>query len=156
MTSKAKTVAQYLKELPADRREVIEAIRNTILKNLDKGFQETMQYGGIGYSVPHSTYPAGYHCDPKQPLPFAGIGNQKNHVGIYLICIYTDEKVYSEFVEGWKKSGKRLDMGKSCVRVKKLDDVALDVLGKTIKKVKVKQFIAMYEEGRKTFNRKKK
>ncbi len=155
MTSKAKTVAQYLKELPADRREVIEAIRNTIVKNLDKGFQETMQYGGIGYSVPHSIYPAGYHCDPKQPLPFAGIGNQKNHIGIYLICIYTDDKVQKEFVDGWKKSGKKLDMGKSCVRVRKLEDVPLNVLGKTIKRVTVKKFIASYEDGIKHLKKRK-
>jgi hypothetical protein len=146
MTSKAVTVAQYLKELPADRREAVEAIRNTILRNLDKGFQETIQYGGIGYSVPHSLYPAGYHCDPKQPLPFAGIGNQKNHIGVYLFCIYIDEGLQREFVEGWKKSGKKLEMGKSCVRVKKLDDVPLDLLGKTIKKVKLKDFVAMYEK----------
>ncbi len=145
MTSKATTVAQYLKELPDDRRKTIEAIRNTILKNLDKGFQETMQYGGIGYSVPHSIYPKGYHCDPKQPLPFAGIGNQKNHIGIYLMCMYGDEKESKSFQNEWKKTGKKLDMGKCCVRVKKLDDVALDVLGKAIKKVKLKDFIAQYE-----------
>ena len=155
MTSKAVTVAQYLKELPADRREAVEAIRNTILKNLDKGFQETIQYGGIGYSVPHSLYPAGYHCDPNQPLPFAGIGNQKSHIGVYLFCIYIDEGLQREFVEGWKKSGKKLDMGKSCVRVKKLDDVPLDVLGKTIKKVKLKDFVAMYEKAIPASKRKK-
>ncbi len=154
MTSKAKTVAQFLKELPDDRREVIEAIRSTIVKNLDKGFQETMQYGGIGYSVPHSIYPAGYHCDPKQPLPFAGIGNQKNHIGIYLFCIYTDESASKAFVNDWKKTGKKLDMGKSCVRVKKLDDVALDVLGKTIKKMTVKKFIAAYEDARTQWKKK--
>jgi hypothetical protein len=148
MTSKATTVAQYLKELPADRRETVKAIRETILKNLDKGFQEAIQYGGIGYSVPHSIYPAGYHCDPKQPLPFAGIGNQKNHIGIYLFCIYADSKLHADFVEGWKKTGKRLDMGKGCVRVRKLEDIPLDVLGRTIKKVKTKQFIATYEEAR--------
>lgn len=146
MTSKAVTVAQYLKELPEDRREAIAAIRETILKNLDKGFQETIQYGGIGYSVPHSAYPAGYHCDPKQPLPFAGIGNQKNHIGIYLFCIYMDEKLMRSFVEDWKKTGRRLDMGKSCVRVKKLVDIPLDVLGRTIKKVKMKDFIKTYED----------
>jgi len=145
MTSKAKTVEQYLKELPDDRREAVSAIRDTIRKNLDTGFRETMQYGMIGYGVPHSIYPGGYHCDPKQPLPFAGIGNQKNHISIYLFCIYADEAVCNEFVEGWKKTGKRLDMGKGCVRVKKLDDVALDVLGKTIKKAKLKDFIKAYE-----------
>ena len=155
MTSKATTVAQYLKELPEDRRKTVEAIRNTILKNLDKGFQETMQYGMIGYSVPHSIYPAGYHCDPKQPLPFAGIGNQKNHIGIYLFCIYADEGASKAFVEGWKKTGKKLDMGKGCIRVKKLDDVALDVLGKTIKGAKLKKFIEAYEKAVPASRRKK-
>jgi hypothetical protein len=155
MTSKATTVAQYLKELPPDRREAIEAIRQAILKNLDKGFQETVQYGMIGYSVPHSIYPPGYHCDPKQPLPFAGIGNQKNHIGIYLFCIYADQELSKWFVDEWKKTGKRLDMGKGCVRVKKLDDVALDVLGKTIKKVKLKSFVKLYEEAVPASKRKK-
>ena len=145
MISKATTVAEYLKQLPDDRRPTVEAIRNTILKNLDAGFQEAMQYGGIGYSVPHSIYPKGYHCDPKQPLPFAGIGNQKNHIGIYLFCLYVDPKEIRSFQQAWKKAGKRLNMGKACVRVRKLEDVPLDVLGKTIKKVKLKKFIAVYE-----------
>jgi hypothetical protein len=156
MTSKATTVTQYLKELPPERREAVEAIRQAILKNLDKGFQEMVQYGMIGYSVPHSIYPPGYHCDPKQPLPFAGIGNQKNHIGIYLFCIYADQDLSKWFVEEWKKTGKRLDMGKGCVRVRKLDDVALDVLGKTIKKVKLKAFVKMYEDAIPEPRRKKK
>jgi len=146
MTSKATSVAQYLEELPEDRRKAIKAIRDVIAKNIDKGFQETIQYGMIGWSVPHKTYPAGYHCDPKQPLPFAGIGNQKNHIGIYLFCIYADEDLSKWFVEEWKKSGKRLDMGKGCVRVRKLEDVPLELLGKTMKKVKLKDFIRQYEE----------
>lgn len=145
MTSKATTVAQYLKELPDDRRAAIKAIREAIAKNIDKGFRETMQYGMIGWSVRHSLYPYGYHCDPKQPLPFAGIGNQKNHIGIYLFCIYADQKVSDDFVANWQKSGKKLDMGKGCVRVKKLEDVPLDVLGKTIKKIKLKDFVKAYE-----------
>lgn len=155
MTSKATTVAQYIKELPDDRREAVKAIRDTIVKNLDKGFQETMQYGMIGYSVPHKIYPAGYHCDPKQPLPFAGIGNQKNHIGIYLFCIYADEELTRWFVDEWKKTGKKLDMGKGCVRVKKLEDVPLALLGKTIKKVKLKSFVAMYEKAIPASKRKK-
>jgi hypothetical protein len=145
MISKAATVEQYLAELPPDRREAISTIRETILANLDEGFQETMQYGMIGYSVPHSIYPAGYHCDPRQPLPFAGIGNQKNHIGIYLFCIYGSDGESTRFQEDWKKSGKRLDMGKGCVRVRKLEDVPLDVLGATIKRAKLKDFIEVYE-----------
>ena len=145
MTSKATTVAQYLKELPEDRRSAITAIRETILKNLDKGFQENMQYGMIGYSVPHSIYPGGYHCDPKQPLPFAGIGSQKNGISIHLLCIYFDQELASWFKSEWIKTGKKLDMGKGCVRVKSLDEIPLALLGKAIKKMKLKSFLAQYE-----------
>ena len=145
MQSRATSVEQYLRALPEDRRVAIEALRKTIKRNLGRGFEEGMQYGMIGYYVPLSVYPAGYHCDPKQPLPFASLASQKNHIGIYLFCIYTDQKVQKRFVEAWKKSGKRLDMGKSCVRVKKLEDVPLDVLGATIKSIRAKDFIASYE-----------
>jgi uncharacterized protein YdhG (YjbR/CyaY superfamily) len=155
MQIKAANVDAYIAQLPEDRREAIETLRRVINKHIDKKFEEGIQYGMIGYYLPHSVYPDGYHCDPKQPLPFVGIGNQKNHIGIYLFCIYIDEGVQREFVEGWKKSGKKLDMGKGCVRVKKLDDVALDVLGKTIKKVKLKDFVAMYEKAIPASKRKK-
>ncbi len=90
MPSKATTVAEYLKELPEDRRKSINALRKVFKANIGTGIKEGMQYGMIGYFVPHSVYPNGYHCDPKQPLPFAGIGNQKNHVGLYLFCTYCD------------------------------------------------------------------
>ena len=88
MQSKATTVEQYLSELPEDRRKAIEAVRQVILENLDKDYEEGMQYGMIGYYVPHRVYPAGYHCDPKQPLPFAGLASQKNHMALYLMCVY--------------------------------------------------------------------
>ncbi len=107
--------------------------------------QGDVQSGAIGYVVPHSVYPAGYHCDPKQPLPFAGLASQKNHMGIYLFCVYSGDDEQSKFREAWLKTGKKLDMGKSCVRFKKIDDVALDVIGKTIKRTTVKKFIAHYE-----------
>ncbi len=146
MQSKATTVEQYLAELPPDRREAISAVRKVILKNLDKGFQECMQYGMIGYSVPHSLYPAGYHCDPRQPLPFAGLASQKNYMSVYLMTVYgdgtSDEKW---FREAWEKTGKKLNMGKCCVRFKKLEDVALDVIGMAIKRVPLKGFIDLYE-----------
>jgi hypothetical protein len=145
MQSKASSVQEYLEGLPADRRAALSALRKVITKNLDKDFEEGMQYGMIGYYVPHRVYPAGYHCDPKQPLPFASLASQKNHIGIYLFCIYTDAKQQARFVEAWKKSGKKLDMGKSCVRVKRLEDVPLEVLGTTIKGIKAKDFIASYE-----------
>lgn len=145
MQSKAKTVGAYLKGLPADRREAIEAIRGVILENLGEGFEEGMGYGMLGYSVPHRVYPAGYHCDPKQPLPFLSIASQKNHIGLYLFCIYVDEEVQKRFVEGWKASGKKLDMGKACVRVKNLDGVPLEVLGELVRGISVERFIAGYE-----------
>ena len=145
MQSKAKTVNQYLTALPADRREVLKAVRAVVLKNLPKGYVERMQYGAIGYFVPHSIYPPGYHCDPKQPLPFAGLASQKNHMAIYLMCIYSDPKHEAWFRAAWAKTGKKMDMGKSCVRFKKLDDVALDVIGQAIRRVPVKKFIAFYE-----------
>ncbi|MCH8912107.1 MAG: DUF1801 domain-containing protein [Planctomycetes bacterium] len=145
MQSKAKTVAQYLSALPKDRREALQAVRSTILKNLPKGYAEGMQNGAIGYFVPHSIYPPGYHCDPKQPLPFGGLASQKNHMAIYLMCVYSDPELEAWFREAWAKTGKKLDMGKSCVRFKKLDDVALNVIGQVIRRVPVKKFIEFYE-----------
>ena len=152
MQSKAGTVAEYLASLPADRRAAIEAVRKVILKNLDKNYQEAMQYGMIGYSVPHSVYPAGYHCDPKQPLPFAAIASQKNYMSVYLMspdCGCVDDPQHKEhaqwFRDAWAKSGKKLDMGKSCIRFTKVEDLALDVIGEAIKRVPAKRFIEGYE-----------
>ncbi|MDA1223183.1 MAG: DUF1801 domain-containing protein [Planctomycetota bacterium] len=141
------TPEEYLAALPEDRRHALEVLRATILKNLGKGFEEGIQYGMIGYFVPHSVYPNGYHCDPRQPLPFASIASQKSHIGIYLFCIYTEEGEAERFREEWLATGKRLDMGKSCVRVKKIEDVPLDVLGRAIKRATLKRFVASYEAG---------
>ncbi len=146
MQSKARTVKEYLAGLPDDRREAIEAIRAVVLKNLPRGYEEGMQYGMIGYFVPHSVYPAGYHCDPKQPLPFAGLASQKNHMAIYLMCIYGDPEHATWFRAAWSKTGKKLDMGKSCVRFKKIEDVPLRVIGEAIRRVPAKKFIEQYEE----------
>lgn len=145
MQSKAKTVAQYLAELPDDRRAVVEAVRQVILKHLPKGYEEGMQYGMIGYFVPHRLYPAGYHCDPRQPLPFAGLAAQKNHYALYLMCIYIDPEQLEKFQQAWIERGYKLDMGKACVRFKRLDQVPLDVVGAAIRRVPVKKFIAGYE-----------
>ena len=141
------TPEEYLAALPEDRRHALEVLRAMILKNLGKGFEEGIQYGMIGYFVPHSVYPNGYHCDPRQPLPFASIASQKSHIGIYLFCIYTEEGEAERFREEWLATGKRLDMGKSCVRVKKIEDVPLDVLGRAIKRATLKRFVASYEAG---------
>ena len=145
MTSKAKTVKQYLAELPEDRREAISEVRQAILKNLPKGYEEGMQYGMIGYYVPHSIYRPGYHCDPKQPLPFAHIASQKNHMAVYLMCIYGNKEQEEWFVKEYKKTGKRLDIGKSCVRFRKLEDLPLELIGMAVKRAPVKKYIADYE-----------
>jgi hypothetical protein len=152
MHSQATTVEQYLSGLAEDRREALEAVRRVILANLDKDFEEGMQYGMIGYYVPHRVYPAGYHCDPKEPLPFAGLASQKNHMSLYLMCIYGDSELSKWFREAWTKTGKKLDMGKSCVRFKRLDDLALDVIGEAIKRVQAKKYIEHCEAAIRTRN----
>jgi hypothetical protein len=148
MQSKAPNVAKYLAGLPADRREAIAAVREVILDNLDRDYEEGMQYGMMGYYVPHRVFPPGYHCDPKQPLPFAGLASQKNHRAVYLMGLYLPgaEGELQWFQQAWAKAGKRLDMGKSCVRFKKLDDVALDVLGEAIRRMPAKRYVAVYQE----------
>jgi len=143
--NQASTVKEYLAALPEDRRRAISALRDVIRKNLPEGYAEGMQYGMIGYFVPHSVYPAGYHCDPKQPLPFASIASQKNHMALYMMCVYSDPELQAWFKDKWTESGKKLDMGKSCVRFKKIEDVPLDVVGAVIRKVPVKKFLAFYE-----------
>jgi hypothetical protein len=146
MQSKAQTVEKYLAEIPEDRRRAIEAVRATILENLPVGYEEGMQYGMIGYFVPHSVYPPGYHCNPSQPLPYAALASQKNHMSIYLMCVYGDAEHAAWFEKAWKKSGKKLDMGKSCVRFKKLDDIPLAVIGEAIRRIPVSKFIEFYEQ----------
>ena len=155
MQSKAKTVKEYLAELPEDRRTAIEALRKIIRKNLDKGYEEGMQYGMIGYYVPHKVYPPGYHCDAKQPLPFAGLASQKNHMAVYLMCNYGSPEQAKWFQKEWAKTGKKLDKGKSCLRFKKLDDLALDVIGQAIARVPAKKYVANYESFIKTSGKKK-
>lgn len=146
MQSKAATVEQYLAELPDDRRATMSALRQVFLENLPEGYVEGMQYGMIGYHVPHATYPAGYHCDPRQPLPFAGLAAQKNHYSFYLFCIYGSEEITARFREKWEAAGRKLDMGKGCVRFKRLEDVPLEVVAEAIRSVPVEKFIEIYEQ----------
>jgi len=145
MQSRAATVKQYLSELPPDRRVAIEAIRKTILANLDKDIEEGMQYGMIGYSVPHRVFPAGYHCNPAQPLPFAALASQKGYMSLYVMSVYGDGSKESWLRERWAKTGKKLDMGKCCIRFKSLDDVPLAVVGEAFRRVSAKAYIAHYE-----------
>jgi hypothetical protein len=153
MQSKATTVSEYLASLPPDRRAAIEAVRKVILANLDSDYEEGMQYGMIGYYVPHRVYPAGYHCDAKQPLPFAALASQKNYMSVYLMGLYCgcvdgvgDTSLVTWFRDAWAKSGKKLDQGKACTRFKKVDDLALDVLGEAIRRVPAKKYIEVYEK----------
>lgn len=145
MQSKAPTVAKYLASLPADRRAAVEQVRAVILKNLGKGYAEGMTYGMIGYFVPHSVYPPGYHCDPRQPLPFAGLASQKQHMSMYLMCIYSDAKREAELRAAFAKAGKKLDMGKACIRFKRVEDLELAAIGKMIRDTPVKEYVARYE-----------
>ena len=154
MHSSVKTVDQYLASLPADRRAAISAVRDVIRKNLGEGYEEGIQYGMIGYFVPHRIFPAGYHTDPKQPLPFASLASQKNHMSVYLMGVYcgcSDEPGAETgdakwFREAWARTGKKLDMGRSCVRFKKLEDVPLDVLAEAIRRVPCATYVARYTE----------
>jgi hypothetical protein len=145
MNRDAATVTEYLAGLPEDRRRALEAVRKVIRKNLPKGYQEGMQYGMIGYFVPHSVYPAGYHCDPRQPLPFAGLASQKNHMSLYLCSAYASPEHESWFRKAWTADGRKLDMGKACVRFKKLEDVPLEVVGEAVRRMPVKEFVRIYE-----------
>ncbi|MFO0856347.1 MAG: DUF1801 domain-containing protein [Phycisphaerales bacterium] len=152
MQSKAKTVAEYIASLPDDRRHAIETIRKVIKDNLSENIEEGMTYGMIGYYIPHSVFPAGYHCDPKQPVPYAGLASQKNHMSLYLMSVYcgcTPEMETNDakwFREAWTKAGKKLDMGACCVRFKKLEDVPLDVVAQAIKRVPAKKFLDLYQK----------
>jgi len=146
MQSKATTPEEYIDSLPEDRRKIISQIRKVILKNIPKGFTETMNYGMLGYVVPHTLYPAGYHCDPKQPLPFINLASQKNHIALYHMGLYGGAYL-DWFQKEWKKvSGKKLDMGKSCIRFKKPDDVPLELIGELASKITPKEWISIYEK----------
>jgi hypothetical protein len=153
MQSEAATVAQYLATLPPDRREIVETVRQVVLANLDDDIEETMQYGMIGYVVPHRVFPDGYHCDPRQPLPFAGLASQKNHLSLYLMPLYLaaggkrpegGTPAERRFRKLWEASGKRLDMGKSCIRFKKLDDLALGAISDLLARTTAASYVKLY------------
>jgi len=146
MQSKAATVAQYLAELPPDRRAAIEAVREVMLANLDEDYEEGMQYGMIGYYVPHRIFPPGYHCDPRQPLPFAGLASQKNYMSLYLGSVYGNTDHEAWFRKAWAATGRKLDMGKCCIRFEKIEDVALDVVGESVRRVPTRKYVVYYQE----------
>lgn len=146
MTSSATTVEEYIIALPEERKIPMQNIRNVILANLPEGFEEGMSYGMIGYYVPHSIYPNGYHCNPKLPLPFITFASQKNSINFYHMALYMNKKLYDWFVAEYPKYSKqKLDIGKSCVRFKKFEEIPLELLGELVKKVTVADWIAQYE-----------
>ena len=144
MRSEATTAEQYLAGLPDDRREAIEAVRTVILHNLPVGYEETMNWGMITYQIPLETYPDTYN---KQPLMFAALASQKNYMAVYLTGIYVSDEARDEFEKAYRATGKRFDVGKSCVRFRKLDDLPLDLIGQTIAAVPMERLIARVEEG---------
>lgn len=155
MRSEATTVAEYIAGLPEDRRPAIKQIRAVIRKNLPKGYAETMQYGMITYVVPHKLYQAGYHCNPADALPYASLASQKNHMAVYLSSVYMDPRMAQWLRQQYDERGLKLDMGKSCIRFKKLEQLPLDVIGEAIAKIPVADFIMAYEDGLKLSRSKK-
>jgi hypothetical protein len=147
MQSKATTPEQYLAELPEDRKEAMLKLQKAIKDNLPKGFEEVISYGMLGYVVPHSIYPNGYHCNPKLPLPFINLASQKNFIAVYHMGIYSDKNLLDWFVAEYPKHAKtKLDMGKSCLRFKKADDIPFEFIGELMTKMSVEDWISTYEK----------
>ena len=146
MKANGKTVKEILINVPADRAEAFNKLHDVIVKNLPKGFEAGISYGGLGYVIPHTLYPAGYHCKPIEPLPFAGLASQKDSINFYHMGIYADPDLMEWFVTEYPKHTKqKLDMGKSCVRFKKMDDIPYKLIGELMKKMSAKEWIAKYE-----------
>jgi uncharacterized protein YdhG (YjbR/CyaY superfamily) len=146
MTSKATKSEQYIQELPEDRVEAVTKLRKVINDNLPKGFKEQMSYGMIGYVVPHEIYPSGYHCSPNLPLPFMNFASQKNSINLYHMGIYANPELLHWFTTEYPKHCKlKLDMGKSCIRFKKLDQIPYELIGELVKKMSVEDWISTYE-----------
>ncbi|MCF1713500.1 DUF1801 domain-containing protein [Flavihumibacter sp. RY-1] len=146
VSSTAPTVSDYLRELPEEKRAVMQSLRSIVQKNIPTGFQECMQYGMISYVVPHSLYPSGYHCDPRQPLPFLSLAAQKNHFAVYHMGMYADPQLLSWFQEAFAAHYPyKLDMGKSCMRFKKPEQVPVELIGELAAKMSPKDWISLYE-----------
>lgn len=147
----AKDVEDYISQLPEDRKEPIEKIRETILENLPPGFEETILYGMIGYVVPHSIYPAGYHVDPELPLSFIGLASQKNNISLYHSGVYVFPEILAWFEEEYPKHVRtKLDMGKSCIRFKNMKTIPYDLIGELCTKITIEEYVEMYEKNRKS------
>lgn len=147
MIIKADSPEEYIRKLPEDRKKAFGKLRSVILKNLPTGFEETMSYGMIGYVVPHSVYPDGYHTDPSQPLPFISVASQKNHIALYHMGLYTNEKLMEWFKKEYSKhSETRLDMGKSCIRFKNPNKIPYDLIADLVSKMTAQEWINLYEK----------
>lgn len=147
MISKASRPDQYIQELPEDKKAAFTKLRETVLKNIPKGFEEVMSYGMISYVVPHKLYPQGYHCNPEQPLPFTSIASQKNFIALYHMGIYGDPVLLDWFTTEYPKySSAKLDMGKSCIRFKKTEQIPYQLIADLMKKITVKDWIAFVEK----------
>jgi hypothetical protein len=146
MKATGKTVKEILINQPKERAEAFNKLHDVIVKSMPKGFEAAISYGGLGYVVPHTLYPAGYHCKPSEPLPFAGIASQKNSINFYHMGIYSDPELLKWFVTEYPKHSKqKLDMGKSCVRFKKLDEIPYKLIAALMKRMSVKDWIEKYE-----------
>jgi hypothetical protein len=146
MKANGKTVNEILTNVPIDRIEPFNKLHEVIVNNLPKGFEPAISYGGLGYVVPHKLYPDGYHCKPSEPLPFAGIASQKSSINFYHMGIYSNPNLLDWFVKEYPKHTKqKLDMGKSCIRFKKIDDIPYNLIGELMKKMSVKEWINIYE-----------
>ncbi|MES2557577.1 MAG: DUF1801 domain-containing protein [Bacteroidota bacterium] len=147
MQSKAATVTEYMDSLPEERKAVMLQLRDTINANIPAGFKETIGYGMIGWVIPHSDYPAGYHCNPKLPLPFLNLASQKNFIALYHMGIYSNPELLTWFTNEYPKHCKtKLDMGKSCIRFKKMNDIPLELIGELVSKVTPELWIEWYEK----------
>lgn len=147
MKANGTTVKEILNNLPEDRAVPFNKLHEVIVKNIPKGFEAAISYGGLGYVIPHSLYPDGYHCKPSEPLPFAGIASQKDSINFYHMGIYADPKLLKWFVSEYPKHSKqKLDMGKSCLRFKKMEEIPYKLIAELMKKISAKEWIAKYEE----------
>jgi hypothetical protein len=147
MQSSARTVEEYINSLPEDRKKAVVKLRQVILKNLPQGFSEQINYGMIGYVVPHSLYPDGYHCDPKLPLPFMNLASQKHYIAVYHMGIYTDKKLLEWFTgQYYQQTKAKPDMGKSCIRFKKPDQIPFELIGELSSRISPREWIRIYEK----------
>ncbi len=147
MKLQANNVEEYLEQVPPERRVYFDTLRDVVRDNLPDGFVEQISYGMIGYVVPHSRYPNGYHCDPRLPLPFASIASQKNFIGLYHMGIYANPNLFDWFITEYPKHCKlKLDMGKSCIRFKKIEQIPYDLVGELMQKMSVSDWIKLYEK----------